>query len=94
MGVVGPGHATCSERRAGRGRAWGAVGPSDEKQAALWRAEALGEGLQEAGRVPAGAGRGSPALGAASAKALGWGWALWAGGLRSWSGARGWETGS
>lgn len=56
---------------AGRGGRWGPL-----KQAALWRAEALGEGLQEVGRVPAGAGRGSPAPGAASAKALGWGWAL------------------
>lgn len=30
----------------------GVVGPSDEKQAALRRAEALGEGLQEVGREP------------------------------------------
>lgn len=26
LGVIGPGHAPCSERRASRGRAWGAVG--------------------------------------------------------------------
>ena len=92
LGVVGPGHAPCSERRASRGRAWGTVGPLDKKQAALWHAKALGEGLQEVGREPVGAGRSIPAPGAASAKALGKGWALWAGCPWSWSGVRGWDT--